>query len=85
MMDSFTESTVEEAALSWFDNLGYAVLHGPDIAPGELNAERVSYGDVVLLGRLRSALARMNLKILEEAREEVIRQVTGARERPAEA
>jgi type I restriction enzyme R subunit len=31
-----TESTVEEAALSWFEDLGYAVLSGPNIAPGEL-------------------------------------------------
>jgi len=31
-----TESVVEEAALSWFEELGYAVLSGPDIALGEL-------------------------------------------------
>jgi hypothetical protein len=32
---SFTESVVEEAALAWLEGLGYAVLHGPDIAAGE--------------------------------------------------
>jgi hypothetical protein len=26
------ESTVEEAALAWFESLGYAMLYGPDIA-----------------------------------------------------
>lgn len=69
MTDSFTESTVEEAALSWFDNLGYAALHGPDIAPGEFNAERASYGKVVLVGRLRPAPERINPNIAEDARE----------------
>ena len=32
---SFTESTVEEAALCWLADLGYEILHGPEIAPGE--------------------------------------------------
>jgi len=35
-----TESAVEEVALSWFEGLGYTVLHGPAIAPGEPAAER---------------------------------------------
>jgi hypothetical protein len=29
-----TEATVGDAALAWFQGLGYEVLHGPDIAPG---------------------------------------------------
>lgn len=35
-MATFTESVVEDAALAWLAALGYAVLHGPDIAAGEL-------------------------------------------------
>ena len=31
----FTESVVEDAALAWLEGLGYAVLHGPEIAAGE--------------------------------------------------
>jgi hypothetical protein len=27
----FTESVVEEAALAWLENLGYAIKHGPEI------------------------------------------------------
>ena len=30
---SFTESVVEDAALAWLENLGYAIKHGPDISP----------------------------------------------------
>jgi len=36
----FSESIVEDAALAWLGALGYAVLHGPDIAMGEPAAER---------------------------------------------
>ena len=39
-MDNFTESVVEDAALGWLEEQGYAVLHGPDIAAGEPAAER---------------------------------------------
>jgi hypothetical protein len=33
-----SESTVESAALDWFEGMGYLVLHGPDIAPDEAAA-----------------------------------------------
>ena len=32
---SLNESIVEDAALEWFGELGYAVGHGPQLAPGE--------------------------------------------------
>ncbi len=62
------ESIVEEAALTWFGELGYAVGHGPQLAPGEPAAERDSFGEVVLVGRLRVAIRRLNPVIPEEAR-----------------
>ena len=40
MTATITESTVEDATLAWLEELGYSVLHGPDIAAGELAAER---------------------------------------------
>ncbi len=63
----FTESVVEEAALEWLTTLGYAVLHGPEIAPGEMYAERGSFGEAVLERRLREALARLNPGLPAEA------------------
>ena len=71
----FTESTVEEAALEVLGELGYTVLHGPDIAPGELFAERANYGDVLLVKRLREALARINPRVPAEALDEAVRRV----------
>jgi type I restriction enzyme, R subunit len=54
---SLNESIVEDAALEWFGELGYAVGHGPHLAPGEYaegtltpalsQRERESYGEVV--------------------------------------
>jgi type I restriction enzyme R subunit len=72
----FTESEVEEAALGWFEELGYAVLHGPDIAPEEPAAERSDYHQVLLEGRLREALARLNPAIPADALDEAFRKVT---------
>ncbi len=36
MTAAFTESVVEDAALTWLEGLGWTVKHGPEIAPGEL-------------------------------------------------
>ena len=57
---SLNESHVAEAALEWFGALGYAVGHGPQLAPDEPAAERDWFGEVVLAGRLREAIRRMN-------------------------
>jgi type I restriction enzyme, R subunit len=60
---SLNESIVEDAALEWFGELGYAIGHEPLIAPGEKAAERESFGDVILVGRLREAIRRLNTAI----------------------
>ena len=77
-MSAFAESVVEEAALGWLEALGYAVLHGPDIAAGEPAAERrdPGYRDVVLETRLRAALARLNPELPAEAQEDAFRKLT---------
>ena len=56
-MAAFTESVIEQAALAWLESMGYLILSGPEIAPGEISAERDNYGQVVLEYRLRQALA----------------------------
>ena len=70
-----TESTVEEAALEWFGELGYSYLGADALTPDHSQGERESYGEVVLVGRLREALLRLNPEVPEEAREEVLRRV----------
>ncbi|UBF24171.1 HsdR family type I site-specific deoxyribonuclease [Kovacikia minuta CCNUW1] len=74
-MSKFTESDVEEAALYYFEQLGYTVFGGPDIAPGESGAERSNYADVVLGDRLRSALTRLNPQVPPDEIQSAIQQV----------
>jgi type I restriction enzyme R subunit len=71
----FTESTVEEAAFAWFEVLGYTIVHGPDIAPGEPAAERDSYTQVLLESRLREALIRFNPQLPDSALDEALRKL----------
>ena len=73
---AFTESVVEDAALSWLSDLGYQTLFGPDIAPDMPAAERDNYGQVVLEDRLRQALARLNPRIPADALEDAFRKLT---------
>lgn len=75
---AFTESVVESAALAWLAALGYAVLHGPEIAAGEPGAERSdpNYRDVVLEGRLRQALVRLNPDLPHAALADAYRKLT---------
>ena len=75
-MTAFTESVVEDAALAWLDGLGYAVQFGPTIAPGEAAAAHENYGQVVLAGRLRDALARLNPDVPPAALDEAFRKLT---------
>lgn len=70
MPHTITESEVEEAALEILEGLGYEVIHGLDIAPDGTKPERQSYADVLLLGRLKDAIDRLNPKALAEAKEE---------------
>jgi len=60
MSNFVAESAVEEVCLDLFGELGWSVLHGPDIAPDMPAAERSSYRDALLEGRLRQAIARLN-------------------------
>jgi type I restriction enzyme R subunit len=66
-MGQIGESHVEEAALAWLAELGYATVHGQTIGPDAETPERTSYGDVVLVGRFDAALRRLNLGLPDDA------------------
>lgn len=74
-MRKITENVLEEACLSWFSELGWSILHGPDIAPNLPDAEREDYKKVFLMGRLREALTRINPDVSEIGVEEAIRKI----------
>lgn len=73
MKNFITESEIEQLALDILSNdLGYAVLYGPDIAEGD-RKER-DYTEVVLQQRLKTAIDKFNPTIPEEAKEEAFKK-----------
>ena len=73
---SVSESTVEAIALDWLGALGWTVLYGPDGAPDTPTAERAGYDEVVLHGRLRPALARLNPDVPDDAVDDAHHRLT---------
>ena len=72
----FTEPEAEAAALEWLEALGWQVAHGPEIGPDADSSERADYGAVVLEGRLRDALERLNPRLPLDARNDAFRRLT---------
>jgi type I restriction enzyme, R subunit len=70
-----TEDQLEQEALGWLADVGYIRLYGPNIAPDGDAPERADYRQVVLVDRLRNAVARLNPTIPLDAREDAVRRV----------
>jgi type I restriction enzyme, R subunit len=80
-----TEGLVEEACLGYFQALGFHTLPGPTIAPDSRTSERTSWDDVLIRGRLREAIARINPDLPAGAVEQVIARVLRAESQSATA
>ena len=76
MTNPFAESDVEAAAFEWLASSGWAVAHGPDIAPDTPNTERSDYGQVVLEQRLQDFLASFNPDLPTAALDDAFRRLT---------
>jgi type I restriction enzyme R subunit len=72
---NFNEDVVEQAALQWLTQLGYQVLHGSEIAPGEAAAERTEYRQVLLEERLKRKILSLNPQASPESWAEAFRIV----------
>ena len=70
---SVAESEFEGWVLEMLAEQGWHTVHGPDIAPGMLDAERSDYREVVLEGRLRDAIYRLNPHPPDDAVEDAIK------------
>ena len=67
-----TEDQLEQEALGWLAESGYATLFGPDIAPDGVTPERGDYRQVLLPFRLREAILKLNPGIPTAAREDAL-------------
>ena len=70
------EAQAELAIVETIRELGYGYAFGPEIAHDASRPERSSYADVVLIERLRAALARINPNLPPDAIDEAVRKVT---------
>ncbi|ABE32710.1 type I site-specific deoxyribonuclease, HsdR family protein [Paraburkholderia xenovorans LB400] len=70
-----TEDQLEQETLDWLADVGYRCLFGPDLAPDGANPERADYRHVLLVERLRGAVARLNPGIPPATREDALQQV----------
>jgi type I restriction enzyme, R subunit len=70
-----TEDQLERETLAWLADVGYSHAYGPDIAPDGPAPERTNYRQVLLTGRLRAAIDRLNPGIPAAARDDALKQV----------
>ena len=74
-MAKLTESEIETLAIERLQALGFGYIYGPDIAPDSANPERESFAEVLLLGRLRNAVARINPTLPRAVLDEAIKTI----------
>ena len=70
-----TEDQLEQEALGWLAEVGYATEYGLNIAPDGERPERGDYRQVLLPERLRAAVDRLNPSIPVAARMDAVQQV----------
>ncbi len=70
-----TEDQLEQEALGWLADVGWQHRYGPDLAPDGAAPERDNYRQVLLIGRLRQAVAALNPTVPQAARDDAVKQV----------
>ena len=74
-MALITEDLLEQQCLDWFKQLGYAYVFAPDLSPDGESPERPDPRQVILTGRLRSALQRLNPEVPSSIIESAVLQL----------
>ena len=74
-MKPITEDKIETFAIEVLQSTGWEYVHGLAIAPGAEQAERESFEQVILIDRLRKAVAILNSDIPQDAQEQAIQKV----------
>jgi type I restriction enzyme R subunit len=64
--------------LGWFEDLGYEAVFAPELAPDGARPERNSYSSVILNGRLKDALHRLNPALPASAIADAVDVLTNA-------
>jgi type I restriction enzyme, R subunit len=70
-----TENIIEESAIEILQSQGWEYANGKEISPEGLFCERENYSQIVLVNRLRNAIAKINPSIPSDAQEAAIQKV----------
>ena len=74
-MTTITEYDVEQLAIGWLGDVGWQTVNGIEIAPDSAGAERDDFEVVILEGRLRDALERLNPEVGYDALDDAFRKL----------
>lgn len=75
-MKNLNEDTLtEQPVIEWLKEMGYDYEFGPDLAPGQVLGERENFREVVLVGRLKRSVRRLNPDLPEIAIDDVVRSI----------
>lgn len=74
-MKPITENIIEQSAIEILQSQGWEYANGKEISPEGLFCERESFSQVVLLSRLRTAIAKINPTIPLDAQEAAVQKV----------
>ena len=75
MSERLNENAIETLAIERLQALGFNYVYGPDIAPDSSTPERENFTEVLLLARLKGAIARINPTLPATALDETIKTV----------
>jgi type I restriction enzyme R subunit len=73
-MKPITENIIEQSAIEILQLQGWDYVNGPEISPEGQSCERENYSQIVLVNRLRSAIAQINPTIPRDAQEAAIQK-----------
>ncbi|MFN9339233.1 MAG: type I restriction endonuclease subunit R [Candidatus Kapaibacterium sp.] len=74
-MKPITENIIEQSAIEILQSQGWEYANGKEISPEGLFCERESFSQIVLLHRLRNAIAKINPTIPLDAQEAAVQKV----------
>jgi type I restriction enzyme R subunit len=74
-MTKITESAIENFAIELLEKHGYQYIYGSDITPDSETPERSSFEEIILMERLKNAVARINPDIQADAQEDAVKQI----------
>ncbi len=69
------QNLTEQPVIEWLREMGYDYEFGPDLAPGQVLGERDDFREVVLIGRLKWSIRRLNPDLPDSAIDDAVRKI----------